>query len=92
MWKIMLLCSHNSKSQETAQYCCKISRPGCQQKKDVKLYIAKGTLNVDNTNVSSQNGLQDTLFCYYSQGESRWGQQFSFKNCKTGPFNLCELF
>ena len=35
-------------------------------KKDAKLYIAKGSLNVDNTNDSRQDGPQDTLFCSLS--------------------------
>ena len=33
------------------------------RKKDDKLYIAKGSLNVDDTNGSSQDGLQVTVFC-----------------------------
>ena len=35
-------------------HACDASR-----KKDAKLYIAKGSLKVDNTNGSSQDGLQD---------------------------------
>ena len=36
------------------------------EKKDAKLYIAKGRLNVNNIKGSSQDGLQDTLFCSLS--------------------------
>ena len=32
--------------------------------KDARLYITKGNLNVDNTNSSCQDGLQDTLLCF----------------------------
>ena len=45
-----------------AQYhACIASR-----KKDAKLCITKGSCNVDNTDGSSQNGLQDTLWCSLS--------------------------
>ena len=42
-----------------AQCCaCVASR-----KKDAKLYTARVNLNVDDTNGSNQNGLQDTFLC-----------------------------
>ena len=40
-----------------AQYGAHIA----SRKKDAKFHIAKGSLNVDNTNGSSQDGLLDTL-------------------------------
>ena len=41
----------------TAQCCVHIAN----EKKGAKLYVAKGSLNADKTNSSSQDGLQDTL-------------------------------
>ena len=42
-----------------AQYYARVA----SRKKDTKLCIAKSSLNVDDTSGSSQDGLQDPLFC-----------------------------
>ena len=46
-----------------AKYCSQYYARVVSRKKDGKLYIAKGSLNVDNTNGSRQDGLWGTLFC-----------------------------
>ena len=52
-----------------AQYCVCIS----SRKKDAKLYIAKGSLIQGDTNDSSQDDIQDTLF-YHLQKKTIQGK------------------
>ena len=65
-------CVPNAKWQEVVQHGLEIGTPiASRKKKNGKLYIANAGLNVDSTNVSSQDGLQDSSLCSLPQPDTK---------------------